>query len=327
MNMRKVFAWVIIGWVGCTLLVEGEECREGYHIEYWNDECDGKGYPAGAHVPIPASYAVRYENWDNDYCRVCGRQNCVGSYRAYYTYSCSICGGTILYREFQFLAPGWNKEKGIDCNGAEVDIYYPEGIHQGVRGGCDGHEVPNTYWVDYSPNGGSGFIESTKFTFDESNNVSDGTGFERDGYTLIGWALSASETSVKISKGQSCFNMTTEEDAHITLHAIWRKNEYSIIYRENTPRYRTEMSGEMPDKVVPFDEGCTLDKNKYSAKGYTFEGWAITPNSGVTYVDEGYIRPRRNNLLLFAVWNPVDYEVVVYENKPIDCLSCVCCIK
>lgn len=326
MNMRKVFAWVIVGWVGCTLLVEGEECREGYHIEYLDDECNNDGIPPHEANPSGVGRIVWTDESDKE-CNVCHRKPCPGSYVEERFNNCIICGDEYQSGRHELLAPGWKDEANkIWCAGEEHDYtYHP--YHEGKKGTCAGHEVPNTYWVDYSPNGGSGFIESTKFTFDEPNNVSDGTGFERNGYTLIGWALNASEASVKISKGQSCFNMTSEEDARITLHAVWRKNEYSIIYRKNTPRYRTEMSGEMPDGVVPFDEGCTLDKNKYSARGYTFEGWAITPNSGVTYVDEGYINPRRNNLLLFAVWSPVDYEVVVYENKPIDCLSCVCCIK
>ena len=102
----------------------------------------------------------------------------------------------------------WSKSFGTFANGetitAEFEIY------------------DNDYIVNYDANGGTGSMPSDTFTFDTQYNLSP-NGFERDGYTFIGWSTTI-DGEVEYEDEEVVSNLGIIENPEITLYAVWEEN-------------------------------------------------------------------------------------------------------
>lgn len=99
----------------------------------------------------------------------------------------------------------------------------------------------------------------------------------REGYTFVGWYTSAD------GRGEPVTSLSGGE-GDITLYAVWKPNEYTVIYETDGGHYR---DGESNPNRVLYGETVTLAPlEKY---GHTFAGWWATPDfSGeeVTVIDK-----------------------------------------
>ena len=80
----------------------------------------------------------------------------------------------------------------------------------------------NTYTVKFDANGGSGEMTEQAFTYDTKQALTANT-FTRDGYTFAGWATSA-DGNVTYADEQEVSNLTVEDNATVTLYAVWKEN-------------------------------------------------------------------------------------------------------
>lgn len=99
----------------------------------------------------------------------------------------------------------------------------------------------------------------------------------REGYTFVGWYTSAD------GRGEPVTSLSGGEE-DITLYAVWKPNEYIVIYETDGGHYR---DGESNPNRVLYGETVTLAPlEKY---GHTFAGWWAAPDfSGeeVTVIDK-----------------------------------------
>lgn len=164
-------------------------------------------------------------------------------------------------------------------------------------------------------------------------------GFVRDGYTFMGWSTNAnrdwkdldfSSGTGDYQPGQEILNLAgkTRDNYSITLYAVWKRNTWDVIYKTNEPAVTESVaSGVMPNKTTISGEGTILDLNQYSLTGYIWQGWSTSSSGEVEYVDGAEVQPREEDLILYAVWKPIEYDVNIHNNKPDDATSDVVNIK
>ena len=78
--------------------------------------------------------------------------------------------------------------------------------------------TPNTYTVKFNANGGSGTMPVESFTYDVSKALT-ANAFTRNGFTFLGWAETATATTVKYTNGQSVKNLAASGTKN--LYAVW----------------------------------------------------------------------------------------------------------
>ena len=82
--------------------------------------------------------------------------------------------------------------------------------------------------VKYYSNGGTGTIADGKKWYGESLTLSNGTGFSRVGYTLVGWNTSADGTGTHYNLSQSYTG-----NAGLNLYAEWQQNVILVKTKVN----------------------------------------------------------------------------------------------
>ena len=83
--------------------------------------------------------------------------------------------------------------------------------------------TPNTYYVKYNANGGSGTMSNSTHTYNVSKNLT-ANGFTRNGYKFVGWATSSTGTKV-YNDEQSVSNLTSTNGATYELFTVWELDE------------------------------------------------------------------------------------------------------
>lgn len=131
---------------------------------------------------------------------------------------------------------------------------------------------PITYTITYRANGGSGSMSNTNATYDVGVTLRSNT-FTRDGYTFTGWNTKADGSGTSYTNGQSVLNLTTTNNATITLYAQWRSNSQTGGYEITGYTYDDTYI----DDVTPNTSVASF-KNHITVTGsYTVE---VTGNSG-----------------------------------------------
>lgn len=119
----------------------------------------------------------------------------------------------------------------------------------------------------------------------------------REGYTFVGWYTSAD------GRGEPVTSLSGGEE-DITLYAVWKPNEYIVIYETDGGHYR---DGESNPNRVLYGETVTLAP--LENYGHTFAGWWAAPDfSGapVTVIDENNVEECSR---LYAKFLPKIYSV------------------
>ena len=86
----------------------------------------------------------------------------------------------------------------------------------------------NTYTVEYNANGGTGTTAQSMHTYDQSEPLT-ANGFSRHGWTFLGWSTDKNAISAMYVDKQSVMNMSSEQDAKVTLYAVWQLNTFDTI--------------------------------------------------------------------------------------------------
>ena len=159
----------------------------------------------------------------------------------------------------------------------------------------------NSYTVNYSANGGTGTTASSSHTYDEAKTLT-ANGFKRTGYTFAGWAASSNGVAVYTDE-ESVLNLTAENDETMILYAVWRPHTYTVNYDANGGM------GNVASSRHTYGAAKALTANGFTKTGYTFAGWATSPNGTVIYSDGQSVSNLTSingeTVTLYAVWTPV----------------------
>ncbi len=169
-----------------------------------------------------------------------------------------------------------------------------------------------TYKVKYDANGGTGEPSAQTKKQGKKLTLSKDEP-KRTGYIFQGWAVMGTDV-VKYSAGA-----TYNENADLTLVAVWKPEEYSVTYDANGG------TGEPSEQKKKYDQKLTLSKDKPTRPGYTFQGWAVKGKDTVQY-NPGDTYNGNAKLVLVAIWSQnrilgwdylsaVPTEAIIVETK------------
>lgn len=164
------------------------------------------------------------------------------------------------------------------------------------------HWVGNGYTVRFAGNGATGGgTPDQAFQYNIGQNLHR-NGFVRDGYTFTGWKRADNQQAY--GDGQWVTNLTTQPDGIVTMVAQWSANEAHIRYNPNPPAGKTAGGQGTPNWDGHTGDTPAIGGNGWTIDGYTFAGWATSPDgSGARYAP-GARWTANGTLTLYAQWTP-----------------------
>ena len=110
--------------------------------------------------------------------------------------------------------------------------------------------------------------------------------FARTGYNFGGWNTEIDGRNFGLSDAQEFHNLTTTDNAVITLYAQWNPIHYTIAFHQNSDG----VTGNMSSQVFTYDEAKNLTQNAFIKNHYKFMGWTTAANgTGTKYDDRASI--------------------------------------
>ena len=173
----------------------------------------------------------------------------------------------------------------------------------------------NTYNVVFDKNStvATGSMESFEMTVDVPSTLKN-NGYSYTGYKLVEWNTASDGSGKGFANGAKIEeNLSLENDATVTLYAIWTPITYTIVFNG------TDVT--LAPQVVTYDKEVALTQIN-SREGYTFKGWSTTDDGSVAYADKASIKNLTTvdgaKINLFAIWEQITYTVEFYDyNKDI----------
>ncbi len=150
--------------------------------------------------------------------------------------------------------------------------------------------IPNVYEITLEANGGSLQAQSICVPYmsafaDLSENVT------KNGYTFLGWYTSASG-GTRVTK-----ETVLQTAGNLTLYARFEANDNKIHFNANGG------TGEMTSVTLKTGASAKLPAMTFARPGYTFLGWATSPEGEVEYENRAsYAMGTAPAYTLWAVW-------------------------
>ena len=172
------------------------------------------------------------------------------------------------------------------------------------------HWSANDMYVSYNPGVGGTWISSNSDSVHidkgktSSYQLYSGSVVSRDNYTFVKWNTVGDGSGTSYSGGQSIDTSKTPTGTTLNLYAIWRRNDYDVIFDPNGG------SGSMPNQTIKRDASVALNAcTGISKKGYIFVGWNTDPHTmTVKYKDQATVQKLTEDnetFTLYAVWQKV----------------------
>lgn len=164
------------------------------------------------------------------------------------------------------------------------------------------HWIGNGYTVRFAGNGATGGnTPDQAFQYNIGQNLHR-NGFTRDGYTFTGWKRADNQQAY--GDGQWVNNLTTQPNGIVTMVAQWSANEAHIRYNPNPPAGKTAGGQGTPNWDGHTGDTPTIGQNGWTIDGYTFAGWATSPDGSGTKYAPGASWTANGTLTLYAQWTP-----------------------
>lgn len=170
-------------------------------------------------------------------------------------------------------------------------------------------ENPFQYTVRFEANGGEGSMDDLRLTAGQTVNLPKCTFKPPEGRIFDHWLK---EGGGSYSDGAEVKDLTKKDAGDLVImQAVWSTVSYSIAYDANTS---DSVSGTMSNTEVKYGERVNLRLCAYKRRGYTFAGWARSPDGPVEFADNEAVIQKlttknRDVVTLYAVWTPVPYVV------------------
>ena len=300
-NILYILKLLIISLLLVSMIpINVDAADPGYHDTSY--DCGGcEGYDAGPCSFVEIWSENRREG-DRALCLACGW--IVGYHEVHHEYECTICGAHAAMAD-QVLEGG-PTPNGKWCRGQTNIAGTPTGSHGSSRT-CPGHwsQDPNTYYVQFAANGGSGSAPGKLTCTYDSNFTMPNNTFTKPNYKFLGWSTNAGATTPTYTAGGTYKNLTTSNGGTVTLYAVWKLDiaPYTVRhYLENADGTWTL------DKTEKFEGIIT---QKYTPSTYTYTNYktpatqtkAVTGDGKMT-IDYYYYR-NTYNLTLTTVTNAI----------------------
>ena len=166
----------------------------------------------------------------------------------------------------------------------------------------------NTYYITFEPNGGTGTMSNQGIVFGQQAKLNSNA-FTRVGYTFGYWSVGENNYA-----NGAMYGMTLAGD--VVLTANWIPNAYTVGFNANSG------TGTAPANVsATYDTPFELPANTFSKSGFSFVGWAVTPEAPAAYADEATVEdnlatgaPGNTFVTLYAVWGINNYTITYVAN-------------
>ncbi|MBR5619937.1 MAG: leucine-rich repeat protein [Clostridia bacterium] len=146
--------------------------------------------------------------------------------------------------------------------------------------------IETVYTLSYDANGGSG-APGTQTGFGTVTIPS--TEPTRDGYTFLGWGLTATTSNVQYQPGT-----TITLVSNTVLYAVWKQDNFILTYHANGGE--NEPGNQMGNGII------TLSTQTPTREGYVFTGWATSSSASSSQYSAGSSYSLSQNTTLYAVW-------------------------
>lgn len=143
------------------------------------------------------------------------------------------------------------------------------------------------------------------------------------GFDLAGWYISN-----KLGDDILITNSyVTIQNSDIDVYCVWIEKQFYINFNRNDTSGSTSATGTDPAGQIAQVSNpiAQLNSNTYSRVGYTFGGWAISPDGAMLFEDNDPLLitqqlhnaatgALQNQITLYAVWNPLPFVVLFDSN-------------
>ena len=170
----------------------------------------------------------------------------------------------------------------------------------------------NTYTIVYNKNGGSGTMPSGGHTYGIAKTLTSNA-YTRTGNTFAGWNTAMDGSGASYADGASVLNLSSVNEATVTLYAQWTANTYTIAYNKNGG------NGAMTSGTHTYGVTKSLTVNMFTRTGYTFASWnTAMDGSGTSYANQQSVVNLSTvsgaTVTLYAQWSANAYTVA-YDNN------------
>ncbi len=129
----------------------------------------------------------------------------------------------------------------------------------------------------------------------------------KSGYKFAGW-YSDPKFKKKVTK------ISESASGNMILYAKWTGLKYSVEFNANAPGGTKFTGSTKKMKGLTYGTGKAVTKNGFKVKGYTFKGWALTPDGEVVIKNDEKLTAEnlgyyRSTVTLYAVWDLNIYVV------------------
>lgn len=207
--------------------------------------------------------------------------------------------------------------------------------------------IPNTYTVHFHPDKPSYATNNivpiaqtsqyewkdTYYSAQFTYNVTTLPSVE-DLFSLKGWHCEKNQAWYSLPNKQGNVyavgmdNLASGQGDIVNVYAGWLENCYRITFSGNDTDLNiygdavtTSFTGRMDDLDVYYDHDVILPECAFNKKGYTFKEWnTASDGSGqgyfpnITYSKPNFCEEHNASTTLYAIWEPISYDVVFMGN-------------
>lgn len=142
--------------------------------------------------------------------------------------------------------------------------------------------------------------------------------FTREDYVFTGWSTTKSGAKEYNNKQSIAGGFKKSDGQEMTLYAVWRKEQYKIVFDGNGAT-----DGTMGKQTCNVKEDVTLNANKFKRTNYVFTGWSTTKNGTKVYdnnasIQGGFNKSDGQEMTLYAVWKRAQYTITYLGNGATD---------
>lgn len=286
--------------------------RPGYSFAGWskNEQANDKVYTHGDTLLVDTSGVRLYTVWDQnpEYAVIFDKNDSSASGSMP---SQSIISGTVVtLNENQYFREGWSFAGWAQQPGGPV--VYSNNSSFSIDNANDTLYAIWTqkpvFTVVFNKNDtlAYGTMAAQTIVSETSVNLFSNE-YSKTGYAFIGWSQEPSG-DVLYEDGAS-FIMGSE---NVNLYAKWEKNpEYTITYE----KIDSSATGTMPQQTIVSGITTNLLPCEFLRDGWSFSGWATTPEGEIDYTDEDAYTMDTADVTLYAKWTrrPL-YSVIFNKN-------------
>ncbi|HIZ03813.1 MAG TPA: InlB B-repeat-containing protein [Candidatus Borkfalkia avistercoris] len=168
----------------------------------------------------------------------------------------------------------------------------------------------NEYTLTFSANGGTGSMDSVSLTYTQEYKL-PACAFTNTDNLFVGWALSADGEAVYNDEA-TISKLATENDAAVTLYAVWDSQSYTVVFNGNGGL------GAMEPLTVAMSREFSLTRCAFVKQGWHFAGWALSAEGEIVYDDgetvSGLASEKGATVDLYAIWEQDSYTVKFDKN-------------